>query len=269
MSSGIKLDYEYVKQYFHSQGCELLDFEYRNARSKLKYRCVCGNESQIIFDSFRRGNRCWQCGRNKVKAAVQSAALTHDEVSAYFISQGCELLDQYTRSCVPMNYRCKCGTLSKINWNNFKKGKRCQECLRVKRSGSNNYQWIEDREAKKEYDKFKQRCYKMLKISLASCGQEKIKRTEEMLGYSIKDFQRHIASHPKYEAVKDHRWHVDHIYPIKAFADYGISDVKIINGLDNLQPMLYKENIAKGGKYDAIHFEKWLISKSITPRKIR
>lgn len=269
MSIGIKLDYEYVRQYFAEHGCELLETEYRNARSKLKYRCSCGNESQIVFDSFRRGNRCWQCGRDKVKNAVRAAALTHEEVAAYFSLQGCELLEEYTRSCVPMLYRCVCGNFSKSNWNNFKRGRRCQECLRKKRSGPNNYQWIVDRGAKKEYDAFKQRCYKMLKFALAATDQKKTSRTEQMLGYSIKEFQEYIKHHPKYAAVSGKRWHVDHIYPIKAFADYGVADLKVINGLDNLQPMLYNENISKGGRYNSVEFEKWLVSKNINPRRIR
>jgi hypothetical protein len=78
----------------------------------------------------------------------------------------CKLLDNYVLSRIPMTYRCSCGNISKSNWNNFKRGRRCKECLRIKRSGPNNYQWIEDREAKKEYDGFKQRCYKLLKAAL-------------------------------------------------------------------------------------------------------
>jgi hypothetical protein len=47
------------------------------------------------------------------------------------------------------------------------------------------------------------------------------------------------------------------------------SDVKIINGLDNLQPLMYNENISKGGKYEPIQFENWLFSKNIDPRRVR
>lgn len=261
-----KFDFEYVKQYFAENDCELLEKTYPNARTPLRYICSCGTESMIRFYSFRCGNRCWRCGRDKV---AKAAALTHEEVSAYFSSQGCQLLENYVLSRIPMEYICICGNISKSNWNNFKRGRRCKECLRIKRSGSNNYQWIEDREAKKEYEVFKQRCYKTLKIALAAINKEKSSRTEEMLGYSIKDFQKHITSHPNYNAVKDKRWHVDHIYPIKAFADYGVTDVKIINGLDNLQPLMYNENISKGGKYEPIQFENWLFSKNIDPRRVR
>lgn len=42
-----KLTYEFVKQYFKEQKCELLETEYINANTKMKYVCVCKNESYI------------------------------------------------------------------------------------------------------------------------------------------------------------------------------------------------------------------------------
>ena len=54
---------------------------------------------------------------------------------------------------------------------------------------------------------------------------------------------------------------MDHIFPIQAFVDYGIKDIKLINCLENLQPLNGKENCSKGDKYDVEKFEKWLESK--------
>jgi hypothetical protein len=55
---------DYVKQFFQDQGCELLG-EYVTAATPVQYRCVCGAISKIAFDSFKRGNRCKQCGISK------------------------------------------------------------------------------------------------------------------------------------------------------------------------------------------------------------
>jgi len=255
-----RLEYSYVEKYFAAHGCELLESEYKNARTKMQYRCSCGNISSIVFDSFRRGNRCKKCGSRR---AAKKQRLTHEEVSLFFESQGCELLDIYKDSRTPMVYRCVCGNISKINANNFRRGKRCQECLREKRSGPNNYQWIADREAKAEYDRFKQRCYKLVRIAAHAVGTRKTTRTEATLGYTFKEFQQHIQNHPDWSKLKNNRWHVDHIFPIKAFVDYGIKDLKVINSLDNLRPMLYKDNISKGGQYKVSDFENWLESKGI------
>ena len=63
--------------------------------------------------------------------------------------------------------------------------------------------------------------------------------------------------------VKNKKWEVDHVFPIKAFLDYGISDLKIINCLDNLQPLSEYDNCSKNAKYDCVEFEKWLVSKKV------
>ena len=44
-------------------------------------------------------------------------------------------------------------------------------------------------------------------------------------------------------------WHIDHIKPVKAFLDEGITDPAIINALDNLQPLWAHENLSKGARY--------------------
>lgn len=54
---------------------------------------------------------------------------------------------------------------------------------------------------------------------------------------------------------------LDHIFPIKAFVDYQIFDVRLINSLENLQPMLLKENQKKSGSYSKKDFENWLKEK--------
>ena len=75
--------------------------------------------------------------------------------------------------------------------------------------------------------------------------------------------REHIQSYSNWNVVVNGKWHIDHKFPIKAFLDYGIIDLKIINGLDNLQPLSQKDNLIKHDKYDKIEFEKWLKGKNI------
>lgn len=56
-----------------------------------------------------------------------------------------------------------------------------------------------------------------------------------------KQLQEHIKNHPNYENLKDVKWHIDHIFPITAFAKYNIRDISLINYLENLRPLRYKE----------------------------
>lgn len=50
---------------------------------------------------------------------------------------------------------------------------------------------------------------------------------------------------------------------IKAFIDHGISDLKIINALDNLRPLDVQENLCKNAKYNKQEFYKYLNEKGI------
>jgi len=61
-----KLTYEEVKKTFEDNGCELLETEYIDSKTKMKYRCSCGNISKIRFGDFKRGYRCRKCSIEKV-----------------------------------------------------------------------------------------------------------------------------------------------------------------------------------------------------------
>lgn len=284
-----------VREYFQSQGCELLQNEYKNARTKLKYRCSCGRESEIVFDSFRRGNRCRDCGgrksakakisvKTKTKISVNNPKntdhyekvrkkslnnplplnnpLTHEQVSDDFRKQGCELLEQYVNSRRSMKYRCICGNVSSISRNNFIAGKRCQECLRKRRSGPSNYQWRIDRADKYLEHRWRQMVYRVLKqigrkptASLAVC--------ESLCGYSLDVFKEHIKSQPGYDQFST--WEIDHIFPVWVFtAESGITDLKIINGLDNLRIVPKQANRKKCYKFDPFAFVEWIKAKGVT-----
>lgn len=77
-------------------------------------------------------------------------------------------------------------------------------------------------------------------------------RFEVTFGYTREEFIQHIESQFTSGMSWERRseFHVDHIKPIKAFLDEGITDPAIINALDNLQPLWAKDNLSKGAKYD-------------------
>lgn len=116
-----KLTYEYIKNYFTEQDCELLETEYINNSTKMKYLCKCKNEAYIAFGHFKQGKRCMKCsGREK---------LTLEYVKKFFKEQNCKLLENvYTNSNTKMKYLCKCGNESSISFDNFRSGYRCMKC---------------------------------------------------------------------------------------------------------------------------------------------
>lgn len=57
---------------------------------------------------------------------------TIKEMKQLFKEQGCVLLeDKYINGQTKMKYKCICGNISYIRWNNFRTGQRCKNCLKI------------------------------------------------------------------------------------------------------------------------------------------
>lgn len=252
IQEGLSYEHKEVKEYFLDNDCELLEETYINNYTLMKYICNCGNTSKITFSNFKQGHRCTRCGG--------SEKLTLEYVYNCFKDEGCELLEKKYINCQePMKYKCKCGDMSKISFSNFQKGRRCMTCGISKITGDNHYLWIKDRKIFKENYKFRKKCRNLLQRTLSKTNQRKIDKTYKLLGYTSSDLQNHIHNHPNWGISKNLDFHIDHIFPIKAFLDYNIKDIKLINNLDNLQPLAKRENLSKGDRYNAKEFEDWLI----------
>lgn len=117
-----KLTYENVYNYFKQYECKLLEIEYINSKTKMKYICKCKNKSEITWDNFKQGKRCAKCGGTE--------KLTYENVYNYFKEQECELLEtEYINNRTLMKYICKCKNESLITFNDFKdQNKRCRKC---------------------------------------------------------------------------------------------------------------------------------------------
>lgn len=254
--------YEEVKNYFQQQSCELTTSEWDSeittvSKLKLKYICKCGRKAECSWNNFKKGKRCGYChDRGRVKK------FTFDEVKSIFENEECELLEtEYINCGTPMQFKCSCGNIGKINLNHFKRGNRCHKCAVKKRTGPNHFRWRTDREQLKIDKKFRALCMSLLHRALKKTRKEKTGRTYKLLGYNSKELQEHVKSHPNWDEVKDGNWHLDHIFPIQAFLDYEIKDIKLINCLENLQPLSQHENNSKYSKYDKKEFEEWLNKK--------
>lgn len=125
-----KLTFEYVKQYFKEQRCELLETKYEGNKAKIRYICSCGNSSKTTFNTFKQGHRCQRCGgikRNRNKK------FSLEYAKQYFEEKNCKLLeDKYKNVDTLMTYICSCGNASEIRLNDFKRGVRCQKCRDIK-----------------------------------------------------------------------------------------------------------------------------------------
>jgi hypothetical protein len=135
-----KHTFEYIKQYFKEQECELLEKEYKNNRTKMRYKCNCENISEITFNNFRLGKKCRKCSGSEKH--------TFQYVKQYFKNHKCKLLEtRYKDIDTLIKYECHCSRISKITFYKFKKGQRCKKCgnEKQKRFGKKNHMWNPDK----------------------------------------------------------------------------------------------------------------------------
>ena len=251
-----------ILNFFRKEGCTLLS-EYVDGDTPLQYTCKCGREGNTLWFYFKRGRRCGYCSEKRNKK------YSIDEVKEIFADEGCKLLSTiYVNNITPIEYQCSCGRASKITVNNFKKGMRCMQCGLDKMTGPNNHRWIPDRDLKNLNDTLRDRCLGMLHKTLKSIGEIKRQHTRDLLGYGHQELKEHLIKHPNWEKVKHKKWHIDHIFPISAFLEYKIYDIRLINSLDNLQPLTKSENSHKHAKYDKTEFERWLKKKGVECDKL-
>ena len=322
-----KLTIEIVRNYFESCNCVLLENEYKDCKTPMKYICVCGNESKICYSNLKNGQRCKQCANKK--SAKANTKYTYDDVKYLVEEKECKLLskkedystsnsiitfvcncgsqskttfssflcgrrcyncrsermaikkrrpiekvceifekegytllsDSYVNVNMPLSFHCPRGHEHQISLSNWKKGQRCRKCYEEDRLGPNHPNWCQDREAKRLRDSIRRRCFGLLHNVLRATGQKKNTKSYDLLGYNWQELQKHLSSFPVWTSLQKQVWHIDHIFPIDAFIKNGIIDPKVINALDNLQPMLGKDNWNKSNCYDKRKFCRYLKKK--------
>lgn len=254
-SGNIKYTYEYIKKTFEENNCVLLSKHYINNNEPLDYKCKCGNISKVAFCEFIKGRRCQKC---KSATLSQKNKISDEELISFCKKNECKFIEsKLIKKRTRIKYICSCGKESETYWTNFRRFPNCWECGKKKKMGSNCHLWNPDREQVARNKLFQKRCYNILSRTLKETDQIKLNKMHKILGYTPTDLQNHILQHPDFKNNWI-EWHIDHYFPVKAFMEYNINDLKLINCLKNLRPMEGKENLSKGSKYDKKEFELWL-----------
>lgn len=255
-------DYNIIKQEFTNKGYNLLDTEIKSYDQKLNFVCDKGHNTTMVYRSFKYNkSRCKICCYNELKI---NRSFSQAYVEQYFKDHGCILLSKYENNHIPVLYQCSCGKESSIRFMSFRKGSRCYNCYLGKKSGEKNSNWRFDREEKAKEELFQ---YKA-RWPLQKCFRRKGKYSTTditKLGYSSLELYWKLTSHKNWSSIRINKQKltIDHIFPIIAFYDYGITDLKIINSLDNLRPLCNELNISKSKKYNHSEFIAWLATKGI------
>lgn len=165
-----------------------------------------------------------------------------------------------------------CSETCSINYFRLKQNERnlINRHSQVKNCPICNEEFIPKNTTKQKYCKrscftnFRKRLVKALTRCCEHMNLKKYDYTHNILGYSSYDLLKHLETFPNWKELKENKWHLDHIFPIKAFLDKGIKDVKLICCLENLQPISDVANLSKSCKFDEKKFNDWLIGKGLT-----
>jgi hypothetical protein len=265
-----KLTIEHVSKVFADGGCKLLEGTYKDCETPMKYQCNCGGIANMSYANFKKGKRCKTCSGKKNGL---NKRFSYEYVYNYFLEHGCKLLsNEYFKNNDLLKYICNCGEESIITFHHFRYGGRCWKCGVSKRSGKNHHKWHSDRDDAKRLKFIKKRFYKLVYNCRQSFQCGKMFSSKHMLGYSPEELDNYIRNHPNYEytinkiKMTGDKESIDHIFPISAFSEYNLDKeeyIWLVNSLDNLRPMPFRENCSKSDTYDKNKFKEWLLHKGI------
>lgn len=250
--------------------------EYINCKTKIVIECpIHGDFKQTPYHHLL-GKGCQVCGRAKIiykyskksnlsDKFIEKARLKHGDKYDYS-----EI--KYINSKSKIIIKCRVhGDFNQRPSDHIRSVTGCKKCshelLAIKRNGKNNPVWNSDREYVNLRKNISVRCKNLLRRCLKTLGMKKSDRTHDILGYTRMDLYNHFVNYPGFDLIRDFDWHIDHIFPVKAFVEHGIVDLKIINSLDNLRPLLKNDNLSKNCYYDEKDFFDYLLNKVLRMRR--
>jgi len=118
---------------FSKKGYRLLEKEYINSQTKMKYVCLKhpNKVREITLAKLKFGQGCYECGEIKRLSHVESMRANIEDVKREFEKRGYRLIDDsYKNSDTPMRFICPNhpDKETKITYYQLKRGHGCQYC---------------------------------------------------------------------------------------------------------------------------------------------
>ena len=125
-----------IETRFAEKGFTLLSEAYEGASVKLRYRCHCGNESEITLGALLKQKGCGACSiERKIQTCSEiehhrARLLPYEEVYNRFAEHGHILqTEMYTGDTQKLEYICKCGNRAITDMNSFRRNSTgCKTC---------------------------------------------------------------------------------------------------------------------------------------------
>lgn len=95
-SKSILYKYDYVRECFEQDDCVLLETEYKNCKTPMRYIAQCGHESTITFDQFMNSDRAAKRCRNCHKKTYHEFPLDRNRSASKVWRKAVYEKDSYT-----------------------------------------------------------------------------------------------------------------------------------------------------------------------------
>jgi len=105
----LRLDYDFMKESFESEGYILLTKEYKNNKQKLDYICPNGHRHSVKWNAWQQGQRCPYCH--------------YESMTKYYTKEDLEKFNIYKKAVYNLTNRIYSKHKSYINSNNYRRGK--------------------------------------------------------------------------------------------------------------------------------------------------
>ena len=268
-------------------GYALLSNNYKNANTKIKFKCNKNHEFFMIWNAFQQGERCPVCS-NHIKKSF-------NEIKKYIEKEGYKLLSKsHKTSKSKILLKCPKGHTFKTTWNYFKKSKKCSKCSGLKKL---TYKYIKEEIEKENYkllsntyinalQKLKVQCPKGHEFKISWNGFQQGQRCKKcfyinntknnhcnwknytneqlnnMKGYKDNVIQLSNQNYKKYyysinpQKLKRgyNDYHLDHIYSTTDGFKNNVP-VEVISNPNNLQMLWCLDNQSKNYKSDVSKIE--------------
>lgn len=121
---------ERASKEFEARGCKLLETEYVNSKTNMRYIATCGHEHKISITNFMKGKGDL-CKRCRYKLIGEKQILGVEHIRAYFEKEGCKVIDAGNgTSTFPVKYIALCGHENEMDYSHFSLGggRVCGKC---------------------------------------------------------------------------------------------------------------------------------------------
>lgn len=253
-----KLDYSGIKLNIENQRYTLntteLEWNSLSTRIPISITCPNGHTNMQKYNDFQQGKRCRICANNV--NYDYSYIKKRIDIDGYVLLTTNNEYNDGMNVKSALKIECPNKHIMKTSYDNFvNKKKRCQRCYFDRNKGENHSRW---------------NVYKSLNLSL----RKSFSRCNIYKQFNTDKYYNNWINNPK-------DYVVDHIFPVKAFADYLIENnltenkklifylrENIINNPYNLQLLHKTVNRKKHYKYNKKQFYKFLKEKGVIKNEI-